>query len=386
MHIQRSAYILASVVQACCALSHSRIVLEKHTDWSVSIVESTITRHTPDDIGDWGYTTGLYLLGQYQVYKRTGDPRYLCYIQDWADRFVDDNGHLNNTLESLDSMQAGNVLLLLHKETNEPKYGKAASQIRNRLTTYPRTEDGAFWHGIPLKHQLWADGTFMVNPFLARYGAAFGDSKYTDDETTKQLIVYGDHLQVDNGLLQHAYDESRAESWANPETGLSAEQWCRAMGWYGMAMTDILEILPWHHPNRPHALHRLRKFVAGIKKYQDPKSGRWFQVVDKGDLEENWTETSCSAMFTHTISTSLDKGYIHDHRGEYKKAMERGYVGVLDRITKNSEGLTDVLEVCVGTNVGDLQWYFDRPRETNDLHGLGAVLLMNEQVAYGQHH
>ena len=44
----------------------------------------------------------------------------------------------------------------------------------------------------------------MVNPFLVEYGEEFGDSSYTDDEATKQLAVYGSHLQVANGLLEHA--------------------------------------------------------------------------------------------------------------------------------------------------------------------------------------
>ena len=383
MRLCHIVYVLASVAEAGYALSPSRVISERNTDWSISIVESTMARKTPDKIGGWGYISGLYMLGQYQVYKRTGDPRYLSYIQEWADRFVDDSGHLNSTLERLDSMQAGNVLLFLHKETGESRYKTAATQIRDRLKTYPRTKDHGFAHFVTREHQLWADGVFMVNPFLARYGAAYDESDYTDDETTHQLIVYGNHLQVSNGLLQHAYDEAREQVWADSETGLSAEQWCRAMGWYGMAMTDILEIIPRHHPNRRRILDKLRRFVAGVKRYQDPKSGRWFQVVNKGDLEDNWTETSCSAMFTNTISTALDRGYIRDHHGEYRKVMERGYAGVMERVQKNSEGLTDVLEICVGTDVGDLQWYLERPRATNDQHGLGAVLLMIEQVAHG---
>ena len=373
MHPHHIIYTLASAAAACHALP----------DWSVSIVESTMARHSPDNIGGWGYISGLYMLGQYQVYKRTHNPRYLSYIQSWADRFVHSDGHLNTTLDSLDSMQPANVLLLLHAETVMDKYRTAAAQVRHRLLSYPRTADGGFAHFVTREHQLWADGVFMVNPFLARYGAAYGsEGGYTDDETTSQLIIYGDYLQAGNGLLQHAYDEAREQDWADPETGLSAEQWCRAVGWYGMAVMDILDIIPREHPNRRDILDKLQRFVAGVKQYQDAETGRWFQVINRGDLDDNWTETSCSAMFTTTISKALDRGYIHDRHGEYRKVVERGYAGVLDRVQKNSEGLTDVLEICVGTDVGDLAWYLERPRATNDQHGLGAVLLMLEQVAH----
>lgn len=74
----------------------------------------------------------------------------------------------------------------------------------------------------------------------------------------------------------------------------------------------------------------------------------------------------------------MEKGLISRR---YTSTMWNGYAGVLDQVQENEDGLVDVLEICVGTNVGDLPFYLARPRETNDLHGLGAVLLMNEQVA-----
>ncbi|KFH44387.1 Unsaturated rhamnogalacturonyl hydrolase-like protein [Hapsidospora chrysogenum ATCC 11550] len=375
-------YSLAAAAQASHALSHRSVTAPNETDWSTRIVESTMERHDYQNIGPWEYTTGLYLLAQYQVYKRTGNPAYLSYIRAWADQFIDDNGNLDleHGLDSLDSMQSGNIMLVLHDEFHLEEYYNASVQIRNRIDSYPRLDDGAFWHSTQFEHQLWADGTFMVNPFLARFGAAYDDREYTDEETTSQLIAYGKHLVADNGLLQHAYDEARSQPWADPETGLSEEQWCRAMGWYGMAMTDVLQVLQEDHPRREEVLAILQRFVNSVWSYQDPSSGLWFQVVNKPNQEGNWVETSCSAMFIHTISTSVQQGYVDDSSGSLRQVVQRGYAGVLERITVDDEGLTDVHDICVGTGPGDLQWYLERPTETNDLHGLGAVILMNEQI------
>jgi unsaturated rhamnogalacturonyl hydrolase len=373
-------YILYVILATAAGLVAANFPIGRYSpdeDISVAIVDSTIARFSPETVGPWQYFTGLYLLGQYQVYKRTEKKEYLTYIQEWADRFVDDDGYVNITFNSLDSMQAGNVFLVLYEETSQDKYQKAASQIREAVNTYPRTSDGAFWHATSLDYQLWADGTFMINPFLVQHGAMFGDSDSANREASDQLILYGKHLQVDNGLLQHAYDESRAESWADPETGRSAEQWCRAMGWYGLAIMDVTDLLPPDHANFPSIVETLRKFAEGIKRYQDDESGRWFQVVNRGDLEDNWTETSCSAMFVNTLSRAIQKGYIGD---EYAATVTKGYRGVIERVVTNSEGLTDVVDICIGTGVGDLPFYLNRPRETNDLHGLGAVLLMLERV------
>ena len=76
----------------------------------------------------------------------------------------------------------------------------------------------------------------MVNPFLSRFSHLFNDQiEYSYDENTKQLLAYADILQQDNGLFLHAYSENRVAGWANEETGLAEEQWCRAMGWWGVS-------------------------------------------------------------------------------------------------------------------------------------------------------
>lgn len=253
-------------------------------DWSVAMVESTMARFTPSSIGGWSYPVGLYLYGQYLAYERTHDTRYLTYIKDYVDRFVKSDGSMSQSFNSLDSMQAGRLLVILHHETGQDRYRKAAKKIVDRLATYPRTSDGGFWHADTASraHQLWADGVYMVNPFLVEYGEEFGDSSYTDDEAAKQLAVYGSHLQVANGLLEHAYDESKSAGWADPRTGLAPEHWCRAVGWYSMAIVGVLDGIPQHHPRRAQLLGVFRKLAAGLEKYQDPATGRWFQVIDKG--------------------------------------------------------------------------------------------------------
>jgi unsaturated rhamnogalacturonyl hydrolase len=224
---------------------------------------------------------------------------------------------------------------------------------------------------------LWADGVYMVNPFLVEYGKEFHDSTYADDEAARQLYVYGSHLQVGNGLLKHAYDESRTASWSDPATGLAPEHWCRAVGWYSMALVDVLDALPADHPRRTALLTVLRRLAAGLERYQDPATGRWFQVMDKGSRSDNWTETSCSSMFTYALSRGVQQGYLDPH---YTGVARRGYQGVLRRLSLGSDGRTDLTDISVGTNVGDYAYYAGRTRATNDFHGLGAFLIMNEQL------
>jgi unsaturated rhamnogalacturonyl hydrolase len=352
-------------------------------DWSVKMVDSTMSRFTPSTLGGWGYTEGLYLYGQYLVYQRTHNPAYLTYIQQWADRFVGSDGSISNSFNNLDSMEAGNILVILYNETHQSKYLTAASRIWHRLmdanTTYPKTTDGGFEHGTSRPGQLWLDGTFMSLPFLLRYGQATGGSNVSaaDAMAVKQLLIYGSHLVAPNGLLWHAYDEMKAQSWVVPGTSHSPEFWCRAIGWYGITTVMTLDTVPANQPNRGQMLTILQNLVAAMKTYQDPASGRWFQVVDKGSMSNNWTETSCSAMYTYIISRSVQQGYVHP---SYKSVAAKGYAGVLGRISLGSDGRTNLTTISEGTNVGDYSYYINRARNTNDQHGLGSFLIMNEQM------
>jgi unsaturated rhamnogalacturonyl hydrolase len=360
-------------------------------DWSKLLVESTMKRYpTAQDLGSWGYAKSLYLYGQYLVWKRTGDKRYLQYIRDWVDSHVDENGKVTNTdkdgkpseigFNNLDSMLPGNLLLFLYQETKEAKYKLAAEKIRKRFDTYPRTKDGGFWHATSKNRewQLWADGVFMSMPFLARYGRLFGDSTYANDEAAKQLLIYASHLNdPKTGLMFHAYDESGASTWADPVTHHSAEFWCRAMGWFGMTLIEILEIIPKSHPQRPLLIAQVRQLVQAYVKYQDEKTGLWHQVVDKGHMTENWLETSSSSMYTYTIAMAVKRGYVDK---SYMKAARKGYQGVLTKISLGADGLTNLTDICEGTNVADLAYYFARKRNVNDFHGLGAFLIMNEYM------
>jgi unsaturated rhamnogalacturonyl hydrolase len=334
----------------------------------------------PADFGSWAYPRGLFLYGEYLVYQRTKNPAYLSFVKGWVDSHLDSDNHLKNKLDSLDSMLAGNLLVVLYRETKDERYHTAATQIRERLNTYPRTHEGAFWHAdnASRQWQTWLDGIYMSMPLLVRYGETFNDSQYANDEATKQFDLYQKHVNdAKTGLLYHAYDESGQQPWADPVTHHSSQFWCRAIGWYGMALVDVLEILPKNHPRRPEMIGLVKQLARAYAKFQDPQSGLWFEVVDRGDLPDNWLETSSSSMYTYMISRAVERGYIDK---EYQKVADKGYRGVLASITRNPDGTISMPNICEGTNVGDLDFYLGRARHTNDLHGLGAFIIMNEQM------
>ncbi len=346
------------------------------SDLSRAVIDSTMKRYTPAKLPGWGYTIGLYLYGQYLFYKRTGDQKYLDYIIGWYDRFITDSG-ISNSFTNLDAMRSCQMLPYLYAETGKQKYKTAADQLRKRFPSYPRTSDGGMFHATSKVGQLWGDGVYMAQPFLALYGAAFNDPTYCFEESAKNIAVYFSHLKEPaKGLLYHAYDEDGSESWASGAGHHSKYHWARAIGWFGMATIDILEVLPANHPRRDTLLGVIQFLAAGYQKWQDPATGRWHQIVDRPNDSKNWLETSASSMYTFMMARGVERGYLP---ASYQAVADKGYAGVMKKVTLGSDGLTNITDICEGTNVGDLSYYYARARKTNDFHGLGAFLIMNEQ-------
>jgi len=359
----------------------TRSVAAAGTDWSVAVVDSTMKRYpTAESLKGWGYAKSLYLYGEYLVYLRTKDKKYLRHVKDWIDLHIDNEGTINRPINALDYMLPGNLCLILYKETKEQRYKGCADEIRKVFDTYQRTKDGGFWHANTKSRewQLWADGVFMSLPFLVRYGKMFGDSKYTNAEAVKQLLIYYKHLDdPDTGLLWHAYDESGQQTWANPKTHTSGEHWARAIGWYAMTLINVLDVMSKDQPDRGELIKVLNQLATAFEKYQDKNTGLWWQVVDKGSVSGNWLETSSSSMYTYAVWMGVKRGYLDKH---FRDVALRGYKGVLTRVSVDKDGMANISDICEGTNVADINYYFARKRNENDFHGIGAFLIMNEQL------
>jgi unsaturated rhamnogalacturonyl hydrolase len=121
----------------------------------------------------------------------------------------------------------------------------------------------------------------------------------------------------------------------------------------------------------------VRQLTQAFANFQDRKTGLWYQVVDKGDVADNWLETSSSSMYTYAVWMAVRRGYVNK---KFKDVALKGYKGVLTKLSVGEDGLTNLADICEGTNVGDLAYYFARKRNVNDFHGIGAFLIMNEQL------
>ncbi len=288
----------------------------------------------------WEYSNSIVLGAYEKLYKNTGDEKYLNYMKNHADKYISKDGSLDydRSKHDLDKIQPGLLALALYDMTGEEKYAIASKGIRADVDLLPKNSVGGFWHKKEYPNQMWADGIFMGEPFIMRYGAMFDKIEESADIATFQTLLLADHAyDSTRNLMLHAWDITKKASWADSITGLSPEVWSRGMGWYCMALVDILKYLPEDHKNYQRMIEISRGLAKGLKTYQDPVSGLWFQVVDKGDWAGNWIETSGSSMFIYFLKTAIDNNYIN--ADTYTPVVNKAWKGLKQNVTYDSAGL-----------------------------------------------
>lgn len=331
----------------------------------------------------WTYEQGVALTGIEAVWLNTGDGRYFEYIKRVVDKFVADDGTIRTYRPdeyNIDHVQSGRLLLALYKVTGQEKYRRAAGHLREQLRTHPRTSEGGFWHKKVYPSQMWLDGLYMGQPFYAEYAATFGEKEAFDD-IAKQFVLMEKHARdAKTGLLYHGWDESRQQRWADKTTGRSPNFWGRAMGWYAMALVDTLDHFPADHPQRGELLGILRRLADAVAKYQEPRSGLWYQVLDKGGQRGNYLESSAAAMFVYSIGKAVKLGYLPE---SYLKVAQKGWAGMQKQFVEEAQGggvnFKGTVSVAgLGGNPyrdGSYEYYLSEKVITNDAKGVGAFLM-----------
>lgn len=329
----------------------------------------------------WNYEEAVTLKGIDRLWRTTGDDAYFIYMKKILDHFIREDGSIRTYLPleyNSDQVTGGLILLTLYEKTKEPKYKIAMDHLWEQIQWQPRTKEGGFWHKYKYPYQMWLDGAYMLDVFYASYTKAFQKNTFSD--VANQLIWLNKHLKDPaTGLLFHGWDESKKQPWSNPQTGQSPEIWNRAMGWYTMALVDIIDLFPLDHPKRPELIRVLNATMSSIVRYQDKSSGVWYQIINKGGMKGNYLEASGSTMFAYAMAKAINKGYLPP---SYKQSLLMAYEGIMKQfITIDENGLPHIHHSCSGAGLGGTpyrpgtyEYYVNEPQRSDDLKTIGPLI------------
>lgn len=363
---------------------------EKEEQWSERMARSEMKRFPEPWMIEkakkpyWGYTHGLVVKSMLEEWKHTGDTAYYNYARIYADSLIDADGKIKTMKYlsfNIDNVNAGKILFDFYAQTHDNRYKIAMDTLRKQMTEQPRTTEGGFWHKLRYPHQMWLDGIFMASPYLVQYGEVFGDSLVYPDVVNQITLIARKTYDPETGLYYHGWDESREQAWADDETGCSPNFWSRSIGWYAAALVDVLDYMPETVAGRDTILTLVKNLAPVLVKYQDGKSGVWYQVTDQGNRKSNYLESSASALFVYFLSKAINKGYIGE---EYKPAVEKAFDGMIKEFIKQEEDGTYTITNCCavaglgGDKVyrdGSFEYYVSEPVIENDPKSVGSFIL-----------
>ncbi|MCJ7755829.1 MAG: glycoside hydrolase family 88 protein, partial [Thermoanaerobaculales bacterium] len=368
------------------------------TQISIRLAESEMARRGEslsyggwDDLrsgpSTWTYTTGLLMQAMDELSEAVGDPRFADYAKRTMDSYLADDGTIL-TYEAdqfnIDHINSGKMLQRLYARDDDPRYREAIDSLAAQLADHPRTSEGAFWHKQRYPHQLWLDGVYMGMPFLAGVGVMEGDNEKIE-ESVREFEIARSHLRdPETGLYYHAWDEAKQQNWADPETGRSRYVWARGLGWYAMALVDILDVIPPEETELRAPLLAISPELAESLVQAQDATGVWFQIMDMPDEPGNYREASASSMFTYFLAKAINRGYLAD---SFKPAAEKAYAGLVDEfVSVDADGSFHLTNNCEVGGLGygrdgSYRYYMSERVVTDDPKGLGPAIMAGLQVS-----
>ena len=374
----------------------------------------------------WSYVMGIELEGMLDTYLKYGGEDIRNYCQEYTDTMIRKDGSIrgyNIKDYNLDNIRTGHFVTRMYQLWPEEKNLKAMQLMMKQLQDQPRTKvDRVFWHKAIYAYQVWLDGIFMGLPFrcltapITEKGknaqrSMLNAQQIYDDAVDQLKTTYERTLDPTTGLNRHAYDETRNTFWADKETGLSQHCWARAQGWYSMALIEVLDALPEDYARRSEVIDLLRKDLAAVVKWQDKKTGTWYQVMDSPARQGNYLESTATSMFAYVLLKAARKGYVGN---EYREAGKRAYEGIIKNMIRiNSDRTISLTNCCSVAGLGpaatpevqaamkminpkgevkenrrrdgSYQYYLSEPIRDNDAKGIGPFLwasLEMEELGY----
>lgn len=344
----------------------------------------------------WSYVMGIEMEGMLDTYEhyKEGNNAILDYLKEYPAKMIDEKGNITGYKYedfNLDNVRTAKFILRMHNLFPTKGTEKALKTLFKQLQNQPRTKEGVYWHKAIYANQVWLDGIFMGLPFYCNYAVQTMKPKKAEkylNDAVDQMVKTDYHTYDEKTQLwKHAWDETHQQFWANKEDGKSQHCWARALGWYVMAMTECLDAMPENYARRQEVIDLLNKAMKSVVKYQDKKTGVWYDVLDvKSD--KNYLESTASSMFAYVLLKGYRKGYLSE---EYLKAGVKAYNGILKQFIKvNADKTISLTRCCAVSGLGpgpgpyvkkpnykrdgSFEYYMSEPIRDNDAKGVGPFI------------
>lgn len=361
----------------------------------VDVTNGNMSWDTEKKKYSWAYFNGL-MLDAFMMLDPSG---FSSYVEGFYRANIDSNGKILNleasgspakgALDNIEPIRAA-FDLLSGSESNRIKKGiqEMYSQLMS-MTAYPSC-GGNFVHkqetdGTPTSswkdYPVALDGLYMAQPFLMECANAIDQGKLTLKDLSGRTVtsesiyasvydrftwIYANLFNPATGLYDHGYSpDSRSTN------GVS---WSRAIGWYAMALVDVIEMMP-AGSRKTELISELPRLFDGMLRYQDQDTGLWYNITAYDDaISGNNLETSGTAMMAYALFKAYKNSWVTDSK--YARAGLEAFNGVIENKMSGVSGNYKVIDTyrSSGVNIKPSS-YTTAPYTTDEAKGVGALIM-----------
>ena len=329
-------------------------------------------------------------------------------IQDYGNKFYSGVATSGGSLDDLNAVKLFIPLRAMTatdgKYPNTTTYGHTKTALDNAITglnahndtysigkgtlaeTAGNTVAGGWWHKSTYQNQMWLDGAYMGPALFAELVNYSGKKTNIDSSNDWNLIVKQFTIlrnmcwNETDKLPYHAFaadggtnQTSHSDTWAglsstSPYVFHSASYWGRAVGWYFLALVDILEQMDKANLSSSTGYTTLKSYLAetaeGLSARQDKTTGGWYQILNEDGSysassyngksytkTNNYIESSATALFTAAYLKAIRLGYLAEN--DYKTVAENGYKCLINQFFSVDEnGKVNIFGSCRSAGLG----------------------------------
>ncbi len=346
----------------------------------------------------WAYFNGVML----DAFMMIDSAAYYNYVNGFYSANINSSGMIVNMTGTkpsvkegaLDNIEPIRAAFDVLGGPNDKRIKDAIQEMYRQLeamTTYPncggnyvhkQNTDGtptSSWSAYPIA----LDGIYMAQPFLMECANAIDAGKITLTDKNKRKVtsdsIYNDVYNrviwisenlynPQTGLYDHAY---------NPNTrSTNGIAWSRSIGWYAMALVDIIEMMP-AGSKKENLKKVLPDLFDGMLRYQDEETGLWYNVTAYDSSltsnNGNMLETSGSSMMAYALCKAYKNGWVSDRK--YGEAGVKAFNGIVDNKMIGS-GPYSVIHTYRNSGASPyVNDYTKADYTTNEAKGVGPLIM-----------
>jgi rhamnogalacturonyl hydrolase YesR len=303
--------------------------------------------------GDSTWFNALFIKGDIETFRLTGDQKYLTYANGWA---AHNKWKLPTNAPNDDGPEASQEYIdLFQLDPKHPAVDIADAQAYVNRVTGKMESGGASPMTYVDSVELGALSAF------AHFGVANNNAADIDAMAKQFAFTEG-----------HIYDKKTSLWWRDSRWVGTTTHWSRGNGWIVISLTNTIAALPATDPNRTHYISLLQAMFAKLASTQQP-GGYWTADVDHPSSFPA-PESSGTSFFTYGMAKGIQAGYLS--AATYTPVVQKAW-GWLKNTALHSNGVVGFVQ---GPSSQPSQHQPISPTATSN-YGVGAFLMAGVEAS-----